>query len=180
MSLKVNGKAYDWGDVDVKFPGLALVVQEISYDDEMEMEESYGYGHRPRGYGTGNYKSSGKISLLRDDYEEFLKWCKSQGIPFTPPLIPPRINGISKIASAHMVLMVIIDAQEGRDKGKRILKKPAAHSLQPSILALSTSSICKEFCKYWVIQNTPNPLGNQISISGSNEPDRRSARISCM
>ena len=82
MSLKVNGKAYDWGDVDVKFPGLALVVQEISYDDEMEMEESYGYGHRPRGYGTGNYKSSGKISLLRDDYEEFLKWCKSQGIPF--------------------------------------------------------------------------------------------------
>ena len=44
MSLKVNGKAYDWGDVDVKFPGLALVVQEISYDDEMEMEESYGYG----------------------------------------------------------------------------------------------------------------------------------------
>ena len=49
MSLKVNGKAYDWGDVDVKFPGLALVVQEISYDDEMEMEESYGYGHRPRG-----------------------------------------------------------------------------------------------------------------------------------
>ncbi len=56
MSLKVNGKAYDWGDVDVKFPGLALVVQEISYDDEMEMEESYGYGPRPRGYGTGNYK----------------------------------------------------------------------------------------------------------------------------
>ena len=88
MSLKVNGKAYDWGDVDVKFPGLVLVVQEISYDDEMEMEESYGYGHRPRGYGTGNYKSSGKISLLRDDYEEFLKWCKFQGILFYKLTIP--------------------------------------------------------------------------------------------
>ena len=88
MSLKVNGKAYDWGDVDVKFPGLALVVQEISYDDEMEMEESYGYGHRPRGYGTGNYKSSGKISLLRDDYEEFLAWCRAQGVPFYKLTIP--------------------------------------------------------------------------------------------
>ena len=88
MSLKVNGKAYDWGDVDVKFPGLALVVQEISYDDEQEMEESYGYGHRPRGYGTGNYKASGKISLLRDDYEEFLAWCRAQGVPFYKLTIP--------------------------------------------------------------------------------------------
>ena len=88
MSLKVNGKAYDWGDVDVKFPGLALVVQEISYDDEQEMEESYGYGHRPCGYGTGNYKSSGKISLLRDDYEEFLAWCRAQGVPFYKLTIP--------------------------------------------------------------------------------------------
>ena len=34
--LKVNGKAYDWADVDVKFPGLVLQLQEISYDDEQE------------------------------------------------------------------------------------------------------------------------------------------------
>ena len=88
MSLKVNGKNYDWGDVDVKLPGLDLVVQEVSYDDEMDMEESYGYGHRPRGYGTGNYKASGKLSLLRDDYEEFLAWCKSQGTPFYKLTIP--------------------------------------------------------------------------------------------
>ena len=87
-SLKVNGKNYDWGDVDVKLPGLDLVVQEISYDDEQDMEESYGYGHRPRGYGTGNYKASGKLSLLRDDYEEFLDWCRSQGTPFYELTIP--------------------------------------------------------------------------------------------
>ena len=49
--LKVNGKNYDWGDVDVKFPGLVLVVQEISYDDEQDMEESYGRGYKPRGFG---------------------------------------------------------------------------------------------------------------------------------
>ena len=56
MSIKVNGINYGWGDVDVKIPGLNLVVQEISYDDEQEMEESYGKGYRPRGYGKGNYK----------------------------------------------------------------------------------------------------------------------------
>ena len=48
------------GRRDVKFPGLALVVQEISYDDEQEMEESYGKGSKPRGYGKGNYKARGK------------------------------------------------------------------------------------------------------------------------
>ena len=80
--LKVNGKNYDWGDVDVKFPGLVLVVQEISYDDEQDMEESYGRGYKPRGFGKGNYKASGKLSLLRDDYEDLLAFCKARGVSF--------------------------------------------------------------------------------------------------
>lgn len=88
MSLKVNGKAYDWGDVDVKIPGLVLEVQEIDYDDEFDMEETYGKGNKPRGYGTGNYKSSGKITVLRDDYEALLAYCKAKGIPFYKLYIP--------------------------------------------------------------------------------------------
>ena len=80
--LKVNGKAYDWGDVDLKIPGLNIQVQEISYDDELEMEEVYGSGSKPRGYGTGNYKASGKMSMLRDDYDDVLAYCKAKGIPF--------------------------------------------------------------------------------------------------
>lgn len=86
--LKVNGKAYDWGDVDVKLPGLVLEVQEISYDDEQDMEEVYGRGNKPRGFGTGNYKASGKISLLRDDYDALLDYCKASGLPFYGMEIP--------------------------------------------------------------------------------------------
>lgn len=86
--LKVNGKAYDWGDVDVKIPGLAVVAQEISYDDELEIEEVYGKGSKPRGYGEGNYKSSGKLSMLRDDYDDFLAWCRQKGTPFFKLTIP--------------------------------------------------------------------------------------------
>ena len=86
--LKVNGRAYGWGDVDVKIPGLVITVQEISYDDEQEMEEVYGKGYKPRGYGTGNYKASGKISMLRDDYDDFLAWCKAKGVPFFKLDIP--------------------------------------------------------------------------------------------
>lgn len=80
--LKVNGKAYDWGDVDLKLPGLAIEAQEISYDDELEKELVYGKGNAPRGYGTGNYKPTGKLTFLRDDFEELLQYCKSKGIPF--------------------------------------------------------------------------------------------------
>ena len=82
MSLKVNGKNYDWGDVDLKIPGLPLVVQEVSYDDELDKEESYGYGSMPRGYGRGNYKASGKLTMLRDDYDALLDYCKAKGTTF--------------------------------------------------------------------------------------------------
>ena len=91
MSLKVNGKAYDWGDVDVKVPGLTMVVQEVSYDDELEMEEAYGKGSMPRGYGRGNYKASAKISMLRDDYHDFLAQCKAKGVPFYQLDIPSMV-----------------------------------------------------------------------------------------
>ncbi len=80
--IKVNGISYGWGDVDVKVPGLNLVVQEISYDDEQEMEESYGRGGRPRGYGKGNYKASGKMTMHRDDFDDVLDYCKATGKPF--------------------------------------------------------------------------------------------------
>lgn len=80
--LKVNGRTYGWADVDVKIPGLNLVLQEISYDDEQETEEAYGRGNKPRGYGKGNYKASGKMSMLRDDYDDLLDYCRRMKIPF--------------------------------------------------------------------------------------------------
>ncbi|MGM9864572.1 MAG: hypothetical protein ACI305_09985 [Lepagella sp.] len=89
--LKVNGKAYDWADVDVKFPGLVLQLQEISYDDEQEKEETYGKGSMPRGCGTGNYKASGKMSMLRDDYDDLLDYCKAKGLAFYKMEIPSII-----------------------------------------------------------------------------------------
>ena len=80
--MTVNGKVYDWADVDFKIPGLDIEVQEISYDDELDQEAVYGRGNKPRGFGTGNYSSTGKISLLRDDYHKLLAYCKAKGVSF--------------------------------------------------------------------------------------------------
>lgn len=91
MSLKVNGKNYDWADVDIKLPGLGLQFQEISYDDELEKEVSYGKGRKPRGFGTGNYKAEGKVSLLRDDYDGLVDYCKSKNVALFDLVIPKII-----------------------------------------------------------------------------------------
>jgi hypothetical protein len=88
MSIRVNGKTYDWADVDIKLPGLALEFQEISYDDELEKELAYGKGQKPRGFGEGNYKAEGKVSMLRDDYDSLLDYCKSKGTPLFKLVIP--------------------------------------------------------------------------------------------
>ena len=104
MALKVNGKNYDWGDVDVKFPGLVLQLQEISYDDELEMEESYGRGSSPRGYGTGNYKASGKVSMLRDDYDDLLAYCRAKGLPFIKSAFLRLLFLTQTKASEHILM----------------------------------------------------------------------------
>ncbi len=79
---KVNGKYYDWSSIDINIDGLIVEPQEITYDDELEKEQVYGLGNKPRGYGTGNYKPNLKMSFLREDYEEILTYCKNKGINF--------------------------------------------------------------------------------------------------
>ena len=66
-----------------------IVKNEVIWDKVYHgMEETYGKGNKPRGYGTGNYKSSGKVTVLRDDYESLLAYCKAKGIPFYKLDIP--------------------------------------------------------------------------------------------
>lgn len=94
--LKVNGKTYSWGDVELRLPGIVTEVQEISYDDELEKEVVYGMGSRPRGYGRGNYKANGKITLLRDDYDDIVDYCKKNGISLYELEFPKIIVSYAK------------------------------------------------------------------------------------
>ena len=76
----INGKCYDWTSITIHVSGMdSIEIQEISYDDEQEMEIIYGKGGKIRGQGYGNKKNSVKISLLREDFNEMVRVSKKKG-----------------------------------------------------------------------------------------------------
>ena len=86
----INGKCYDWSSVDINVSGMdSIELQEISYDDEQELEVIYG---KVRGFGTGNQKNSVKISLLREDFNEMIRVIKSKGYKSFYKYIIPKIT----------------------------------------------------------------------------------------
>ncbi|WP_018750709.1 hypothetical protein [Paenibacillus sanguinis] len=125
MSI-INGKVYDWSDVTVAVPGLNLELQEISYNDELEKEVAYGRGQRPRGYGEGNYKSEGKMSLLRDDFDDLIDYCKSQGVPLYKLVIPKIVvsyaNDGGRTRTDVLNTVTITKADQKNAQGDKSLK----------------------------------------------------------
>lgn len=89
----INGKCYDWSSVDIGLTGMDSVeLQEISYDDERELEPVYGKGGKIRGYGTGNQKNSVKLSMLREDFDEMVRVMKKQGVKSFYKCMIPKIT----------------------------------------------------------------------------------------
>lgn len=89
----INGKCYDWSSVTINVSGMdSIELQEISYDDEQELEAIYGKGGRMRGYGTGNQKNSVKLSMLREDFDEMTRVIKSKGYKNFYKYIIPKIT----------------------------------------------------------------------------------------
>lgn len=75
----INGKNYDWNDVTINMPyGTAIQIEDISYDDELEKSMTHGKGPVGQSFGTGNYKASAKITILREEYEKLMDYAKSQ------------------------------------------------------------------------------------------------------
>lgn len=89
----INGKCYDWSSVTINVSGMdSIELQEISYDDEQELEAIYGRGGRIRGYGTGNQKNSVKLSMTREDFNEMVRVIKGKGYKGFYKYIIPKIT----------------------------------------------------------------------------------------
>lgn len=68
MSALINGKNYDWGNLEVAIFGLPLVgFTEINWDISRESVNNYGVGNEPVSYGNKNFTYSGDVSLFVDE-----------------------------------------------------------------------------------------------------------------
>lgn len=93
MKQLINGKCYDWSSVTINVSGMdSMELQEISYDDEQELEPIYGKGGKIRGYGTGNQKNSVKLSMSREDFNEMIRVIKSKGYTSFYKYMIPKIT----------------------------------------------------------------------------------------
>jgi len=86
--ISINGKMYDWGDLTIVYPGSApagiIGVQSIDWNEEKEIEPIYGAGDKPIGYGMGNWKADGKLTITLEAYAE-LNSLTPEGIFNAPP-----------------------------------------------------------------------------------------------
>lgn len=70
----VNGRYYDWEHITIKLKGGTLVdIESIEYSDEQKLNRKYGKGRKTRGYTLGNKQGSGKLSLMREEYERLMQ-----------------------------------------------------------------------------------------------------------
>jgi hypothetical protein len=68
--MPINGRYYDWEHISIQVKGVPLAdVLSIDYEDSEKVNAIFGKGRTPRGYTKGNYEGSGKLTLLREEYD---------------------------------------------------------------------------------------------------------------
>jgi hypothetical protein len=68
----INGRHHAWSDITINAasPAPLLDVVDIEYSDTQQVDEQYGKGRKARGYGLGNYQSTGKLKMKRREWEK--------------------------------------------------------------------------------------------------------------
>lgn len=117
----INGNSYDWESMEILLPsGVSCAVTNIDYDDEQQIEERYGRGATPRGYGRKNYKATAKMEMDLEEFERLrlaLGGSVYDGLPFqivvsyAPDMMPVVIDSLP----ACKIVKVSTGAKQGDD-----------------------------------------------------------------
>ncbi len=81
-------ETYSFKDYTATVMGRTIVgLDSLDYDHEIKVEVHYGKGQEPIGYGEGELKGSGKMSVLLEEYEKLVLAASAVG--GDPLKLPP-------------------------------------------------------------------------------------------
>lgn len=69
----INGKSYEWSDIQVTILGVPVVwITNIEYEEKQAMENIYGAGESPVSRGYGKIEPMAKVTLLMEEVENIM------------------------------------------------------------------------------------------------------------
>lgn len=120
---------YSWRNLDIYFAGRLLVnVEDVSYKRTSENEVFYGNDGEPSGWGRGEIKGDGSITVSGQEYSNIIDFAVAYGydllkMPPIPLIIMERSNDLPTVQ--HVLSQVVFKETgfEGKNKDKRFLHK---------------------------------------------------------
>lgn len=74
MSVDIQGREYEWGDLTLILGGRDMVrYRGIKYVPKIEREAVYAKGSKPHAIQSGNESYEGEITMLQSEYQKLVK-----------------------------------------------------------------------------------------------------------
>jgi hypothetical protein len=118
---------YSWRNTEVYFAGRLLInCEKVSYKRTCESEVFYGNDGEPGGYGRGEIKGEGSLTVSGQEYASLIDFAVAQGydllkMPPIPIIIIEKSNDLPTMT--HVITQAIFKETgfEGSNKDKRFL-----------------------------------------------------------
>jgi len=102
----INGKSFDWEDIKIDAPwGLDVEIQNISYESDRPVVETYGRGNTARGYGHQNLAQTGAIELNHRSFIALSAYGATQGgiLRIAPFVITVRYANTDQVTQVDIL-----------------------------------------------------------------------------
>ncbi|MCL2154042.1 MAG: hypothetical protein FWH53_00100 [Leptospirales bacterium] len=123
----MSAEEYSWRNTDIYFGGRLLVnVEKINYKRSTDVEVFYGNDGEPSGWGRGEIKGEGSITVSGQEYTNIIDFAVAFGydllkMPPIPLIIIEKSDDLATIT--HTLSQVVFKETgfEGANKDKRFL-----------------------------------------------------------
>lgn len=133
MAIRINGREYDWSDINVNMLGNAKPIYgltDIGWDEDASNEYHHGIGTEPVGYTVGPSKYAGSMKFMKGELDQVRAALGGGNLT----KIPPFDIVISFSAGPNLSMVVI--------KGVLITKDSQSQNTGTRLIDNSLSFVC--------------------------------------